>query len=177
MTWFYAVAERDHELQNPTSPEKIRSLGEQLRLDPSSKVVDLAAGKAGPAMILAESLGCRITCVERAPEFASAARDRLASAGLENLIEIVEQDARDFVLEPGRYDAALCLGASFVWGGLEQTLAALARGVRPGGHVVVGEPYWREWPLPAEYPHDDGASGLWQARRSGSRRPALPSRP
>jgi hypothetical protein len=20
--------------------------------------------------------------------------------------------------------------------------------VRPGGHVVVGEPYWRQWPLP-----------------------------
>src|SRR5436190_19536402 len=43
----------------------------------------------------------------------------------------------------------MCLGASFVWGGLESTLAALAPAARDeGGAVVVGEPYWRRWPLP-----------------------------
>jgi hypothetical protein len=32
MTWRWDVAERDHDIQNPTSAEKIRLLGEYLRL-------------------------------------------------------------------------------------------------------------------------------------------------
>ncbi len=148
MPWWYAVAERDHEIQNPTSPEKILLLGERLRLGADSDVLDIACGKGGPAVLLAREFGCRITGVERAPEFASVARERVAAAGLNGRIEIVERDATEFELESERYDVAMCLGASFVWGGLEGTLVALAPTVRGAGHVVVGEPYWRRWPLP-----------------------------
>ena len=147
MPWYYDVAEADHELQNPTSPAKIRLLGQRLRLGPDSRVLDLACGKAGPALILAES-GCRILGVERAPEFVAAARERIEAAGLADRVEIVEGDAAAFAAEPGAWDAALCLGASFVWHGLDGTLEALAPAVRPGGNVVVGEPFWRSWPLP-----------------------------
>ena len=148
MAWYSAVAERDHEIQNPTSPEKIRLLGERLRLEPESHVLDIACGKGGPAVILAREFGCTITGVERAPEFAADARERVAAAGLADRIEILERDAAELDLEPARYDVALCLGASFVWGGLAGTLAALTPAARAGGHVVVGEPYWRRWPLP-----------------------------
>ena len=144
MTWWYAVVEARHELQNPTSPEKIRELGERLDLSPDSHVLDVASGKGGPALLLAETFGCRLTCVERAPEFVAAARERTAAADLEDRIEIVEADAAGYEL--GRYDAALCLGASFAYGGLVPTLERL-RGAAP--LLAVGEPYWREWPLPA----------------------------
>jgi SAM-dependent methyltransferase len=143
MTWWHAVVESRHELQNPTSAEKIRLLGERLGLGPGSHVLDIASGRGGPAVILAEAFGCRLTCVERAPEFVAAARERAAAAGLGDRIEIVEADASTYEL--GRYDAALCLGATFVYGGLVPTLERL----RPAAPLLaVGEPYWREWPLP-----------------------------
>ena len=145
MTWWYAVVEARHALQNPTSAEKIRELGERLDLGPDSHVLDVASGKGGPALLLAETFGCRLTCVERAPEFVVAARERTAAAGLEDRIEIVEADAAGYEL--GRYDAALCLGASFAYGGLVPTLERL-RGAAP--LLAVGEPYWLRWPLPAE---------------------------
>jgi SAM-dependent methyltransferase len=148
MPWWYAVAERDHYIQNPTSPEKIRLLGERLRLTPESDVLDVACGKGGPAVLLARDFGCRIKGVERAAEFAAAARGRVAAAGLQQQVEIVEHDAAELEVEPARYDVAMCLGASFVWDGLAGTLAALTPTVRRGGQVVVGEPYWRRWPLP-----------------------------
>jgi SAM-dependent methyltransferase len=148
MPWYYAVAERDHELQNPTSPAKIRLLGERLRLGRDTHVLDAACGTAGPAVILASAFGCRIVGVERAPEFVEAAKRRVAAAGVEELVEIVEGDAAAFPVEPDAFDAALCLGATFVWHDLDGTLSALAPAVRPGGHVVVGEPFWRAWPLP-----------------------------
>jgi precorrin-6B methylase 2 len=156
MPWYHAVVEREHELQNPTSPEKIRLLGERLRLGPASHVLDVASGRAGPALVLAAAFGCRITCVERAEEFHAVSERRVAEAGLVELIELVHADAREFSLEPERYDAALCLGASFVWDGLTGTLEALAPAVRPRGFVAVGEPYWRTWPLPDGFRPDEG---------------------
>jgi SAM-dependent methyltransferase len=147
-TWWHAVVDARHDLMNPTSPEKIRELGERLDLGPGSHVLDIASGNGGPALILAGTFGCKLTCVERAPEFVAAARRRNAAAGLADRIEILEADAMDFEL--GRYDAALCLGATFAYGGLVPTLERL-RSAAPV--LAIGEPYWRVWPLP---PAPDG---------------------
>jgi precorrin-6B methylase 2 len=148
MPWYYAVAERDHELQNPISAAKILLLGERLRLTAASRVLDVGAGTCGPAVVLAREFDCRVTAIERAPEFVASARARIAAAGVAERIDVVEQDATETALEPEVFDVAMCLGASFVWNGLDGTLAALAPAVRRAGAVVVGEPYWRRWPLP-----------------------------
>jgi SAM-dependent methyltransferase len=152
MPWWYAVVQSRHELQNPTSAEKIRLLGERLGLADSSHVLDVGGGRGGPAILLARDFGYRITSVELSPEFAAAARARAREAGVGDLIEVVESDAREFQIEPAAYDAALCLGASFAFDGLVPTLQALARAVPPRGLIAVGEPYWRNWPLPEDYP-------------------------
>ena len=148
MPWWYAVVESGHELQNPTSPEKIRSLGRLLGLDRSSRVLDVGGGKGGPAVLLASEFGWRITSVELSSEFAATARQRAEAAGVGDLVEVVESDAKEFPIEPGAYDAALCIGASFAFDGLVPTVRALARAVPSRGLIAVGEPYWRAWPLP-----------------------------
>ena len=81
MDWSYEVAERDHVIQNPTSAEKIRLLGEYVRLGPGARVLDVACGKAGPAAILASTFGCSITGLELRSEFAAEARARIAEQG------------------------------------------------------------------------------------------------
>jgi SAM-dependent methyltransferase len=164
MPWYWEIAEHDHEIQNPTSPEKIRHIGRLLALGPDSRVLDVACGKAGPALVLAAEFGCSVLGVERAPEFVEAARARVAAAGLTDRIEIVEGDASAFPLEAEAWDAALCLGASFVYHDLAGTLGALTPAVRPGGCVAVGEPYWREWPLPREV-EDQGYLPLLETTR------------
>src|SRR5918998_3973926 len=111
MPWFFAVVEAQHTIQNPTSPEKIRLLGERMQLGPQSSVLDVASGRAGPAVLLAEAFGCRIACIERSEEFNAAARQRAREANVDALIEVVHADARAVPLQPARYDAAICLGA------------------------------------------------------------------
>ena len=152
---YFVVAERDHELQNPTSEEKLLLLGRRIRLGPGSRVLDVASGRGGPAILLAREFGCTIEGIEIAPEFHSAAVERAARAGVSDLVSFRLADAGHEQLAPDAYDAALCLGASFVYGGLAGTLDALEPSVRPGGHVVVGEPYWRRLPLPADYEDRD----------------------
>ena len=81
--------------------------------------------------------------------------ERIAEAGLADRVTFELGDGAAATLEPESYDAALCLGASFVYGSLADTVDALAPAVRPGGHVVVGEPYWRRLPLPDDYEDRD----------------------
>jgi hypothetical protein len=151
MAWWYAVVQSGHELQNPTSAEKIRLLGERLGLGPSSHLLDIGSGRGGPALLLASERACRITCVEQSAEFAADARERARAAGVSELIEVVESDAKDFRIERAGYDAAMCLGASFAFDGLEPTVRALTEAVPARGLIAVGEPFWRMWPLPAGF--------------------------
>jgi cyclopropane fatty-acyl-phospholipid synthase-like methyltransferase len=70
---YYVVAEQDHEIQNPTSREKLLLLGERLGLDSATRVLDIASGRGGPAVLLAEEFGCTVDGIEIAPEFHGAA--------------------------------------------------------------------------------------------------------
>ncbi len=157
---FYEIAERMHGIQNPTSREKLVLLGERLGLGPDARIVDFAAGRGGPAIVLAETFGCRVLCIERSAVFARSASLRVAEAGLDGLVEVREADARTESVDTD-WDVALCLGATFVWDGLVETLEVLGPLVRGGGHVVVGEPFWETWPPPVGTDHDhDGYVSL-----------------
>ena len=117
--------------------------------------MSVASGRGGPAILLAGEFGCTIEGIEIAAEFHAAAVERAASAGVGELVSFRLADAAREELPANAYDVALCLGASFVYDGLAGTLDALEPAVRPGGHVVVGEPYWRSLPLPEDYEDRD----------------------
>lgn len=148
---YYVVAEAEHELQNPTSAEKLLLLGRRLGLGPGSHVLDIASGRGGPAILLARETGCSVHGVEISPDFHAVALERVEDAAVTDRVSFDLGDAATATYEAEAYDAAVCLGASFVYGGLVQTIDALEPAVRPGGFVVVGEPYWRRLPLPVDY--------------------------
>lgn len=107
-------------------------------------------------MLLAQSFGCNVTCVEQSEEFLQAAQEKAKGSGVDGLIECVHEEGKSFPVEVDRYDAALCLGASFIWERLAETVAALMPAVPAGGLVAVGEPYWRRWPLPEGFEPEEG---------------------
>jgi len=148
---YFVVAEAEHEIQNPTSKDKLVLLGERLGLGSGSRVLDIASGRGGPAVLLARKFACSVRGIEIAPEFHAAAVERASGAGVAERLSFELGDAAAAALEPESYDAALCLGASFVYGSLADTVETLAPAVRPGGFVAVGEPFWRRLPLPDDY--------------------------
>lgn len=148
---YFVVAEATHEIQNPTSPEKLLLLGSRIGLGPDSRVLDIASGRGGPAVLLAGEYGCTWHGIEISPDFHAVALERIADAGIADRVTFELGDGAAATHEAESYDAALCLGASFVYGSLADTVDALAPAVLPGGYVVVGEPYWRRLPLPEDY--------------------------
>jgi len=147
-TWkFYDITHREHVVCNPTSEQKLARLVELLRLPADAQVVDIACGKGEFLIRLAEAYGARCMGIDISPFFIAEAEKRLEARAPSAGITFTEMDGADFKPDqPHSLDLASCIGASWVFGGHAKTLDALIAMVRPGGWVIVGEPFWRQEP-------------------------------
>lgn len=145
---YFDITHRDHIVCNPLSLEKLDELVSLLDLPDSARVLDIACGKAELLLRLVERYGVSGDGVDLSPYFVRDARARAIKRVPGAEPRFHEQDGRDYAAPPGSYDLALCLGASWTFGGYRGTLQALAGFVRTGGLVVSGEPYWRREPAP-----------------------------
>lgn len=146
---YFDVTHQDHLICNPTSTAKLDELIGLLDLPPGGRVLDIACGKGEPLVRLVERYGVRAVGVDLSPPFLRAARERVALRVPGAEVELLELDGAAYAGEPGSFDLAMCLGASWIWDGYRGTLRALARFVKPGGLVLSGEPYWKRDPDPA----------------------------
>jgi len=156
-TWkFYDITHRDHVVCNPTSLPKLDELIELLDLPAAPRVLDIACGKGelllrlaaryawGPRGEAFRGVGVDISSFHIAELRAAAARRAPAAS-----LELLEMGGADYRAEPGSFDLACCLGASWIFGGHAGTLRALRDATKIGGQVLVGEPFWRAEPDPA----------------------------
>jgi SAM-dependent methyltransferase len=148
-TWkFYGITHADHVVCNPTGPERLDELIGLLDLPPGAAVWEAACGKAELLVRLAERRRIHGTGVDLSPYEIAVARERAAARAPTGSLTIIEGDAAAHLPEPASVDLAICLGASWIWGGHRGTLRALRGFAKPGGLVLVGEPYWRREPDP-----------------------------
>jgi SAM-dependent methyltransferase len=87
--------------------------------------------------------------VDLTPDFLAPARARAAELGVSDAVRFVEADAAGYVTDEP-VDLAACVGATWIGGGVPGTLDLLRRSLRPGGTILVGEPYWRQVPTAPE---------------------------
>lgn len=159
-TWrYFDITHRDHLLCNPMSIARLDELIGLLDLPPEPRVLDIACGKGEFLLRLAEhaDLGRRAdartfhaTAIDISPYHLRELRESVARRVPGADIELLEMDAATYKPEPASFDLASCLGASWIYQGHRGTLRALASFIRPGGQVLVGEPFWRHEP-DAEY--------------------------
>jgi len=130
------------EILNPSTPEKIIKLGKLLKLKKGSRVIDFGCGCAESLTLWAEEFGITGIGIDISKDFCDRARDKLAKRGLSDQIEIVCSPAADYIFEEGAFDAATCLGATFAFGGFQQTIQAMKRAVHQNGRLGIGETHW-----------------------------------
>ena len=155
-TWkFYAITHRDHVVLNPTSIAKLDEVIGLLDLPPNPRVLDIGSGKGEPLLRLAERFGgaggagFRGVAVDPSPFFMRELREAAARRVPAARLDLPEMPGADYPAASASFDLGVCLGASWAFGGYLGTLRALAAAVRPGGQVLVGEPFWRREPEPA----------------------------
>jgi SAM-dependent methyltransferase len=146
---YFAVTHADHTVMNPMSLAKTREMVEILRLKEDGHVLDVACGKAEFLCLVAERYEVTGTGIDASPFTSAAAKENVRARSLTGRIEILHMDGAKYEPDaPESHTMASCIGGSWVYGGHEGTLKALRRMTRPGGLVLVGEPFWREDPEP-----------------------------
>ena len=141
----FTIRERSHRIHNPFTAEKLATLGAALQLAPGTRVLDLASGSGEMLCTWARDHGITGTGVDISTVFTEQARARAAELGVGDAVEFVHGDAADHVA-PQPVDLAACVGATWIGNGVPGTIELLGRSIRPGGMMLIGEPYWRRIP-------------------------------
>lgn len=141
----FSIRESSHRIHNPLTPDKLAVLGQALHMPAGTRVLDLASGSGEMLSTWARDLGFTGTGVDLSTAFTEQARARATELSVEDRVEFIHADASGY-LAPHPVDLAACVGASWIGGGVAGTVELLARSLRPGGLMLVGEPYWRRTP-------------------------------
>jgi ubiquinone/menaquinone biosynthesis C-methylase UbiE len=145
------ISERYMELVNPTTPEKIVRVGKLLGLKPGARVIDFGCGFGEGLALWAEQYGIGGVGIDIREHACERARQKMIERGFADRIEIVCMDAAQYRFAEHTFDAAACIGATFIWSDYRSALRALSRAIRPGGKLAVGEAYWRTSRVPPEF--------------------------
>jgi ubiquinone/menaquinone biosynthesis C-methylase UbiE len=146
-----SISHRHMEILNPSTPEKIIKIGKILKLEKGSRVIDFGCGCAEPLTLWAEEFGITGIGIDISGDFCDRARKKVAAKGLSSRIEIVYSPAADYVFKEGAFDAATCIGATFAFGGYQQTIQAMKRAVHESGRLGIGETHWLSNQVHPEY--------------------------
>jgi SAM-dependent methyltransferase len=141
----HVIRERHHRIHNPFDDAKLATLGAALRLEPGMSILDLASGSGEMLATWSRQYGITGTGVDLSSDFVALARTRAAELGVSDRISFVHGDASTYV-STSPADVAACLGATWIGGGVDGTVALLDRSLRPGGVILIGEPYWLKEP-------------------------------
>jgi SAM-dependent methyltransferase len=141
----FNVTESAHRIHNPLTPEKLATLGAALRLEIGTRVLDLGSGSGEMLCTWARDHGVVGTGIDMSELFAGQAKLRAEELGVAHRVQFIHGDAAGYVSDE-KVGVAACVGATWIGGGVAGTIELLARSLREGGIILIGEPYWRQVP-------------------------------
>lgn len=143
----FVIREGDLRILNPLSATKLATLGEAIKLRPGDHLLDLCCGKGEMLCTWSRDHGITGVGVDISTDFLTAARERADE--LRSPVEFEHADASTYTGRK-KADIVACLGATWIGQGVPGTLEIVERSRRPGGMVLIGEPYRKGYP-PVEY--------------------------
>jgi SAM-dependent methyltransferase len=144
-----AITHGDLPFHNPLDPARIDAVLDLLDLGPDDRLLDVGCGAGELLVRAAERFGAGGLGIDDAEVQIEEARRRAAARVPGAALEFAVADARAADPPGAPFDVVACIGSMHAVDGGLPRLASLAR---PGGHVLIGDGYWRR---PPETPYLD----------------------
>jgi sarcosine/dimethylglycine N-methyltransferase len=112
---------------------------ELARIEAGDRVLDIGAGLAGPARLLASAVGCRVACIDLSADYCTGAALLNRLTGLEDRIEIHRASALDMPFPDASFDAVWMQNVGMNIEDKRGLYAEIHRVLKPGGRFAFQE--------------------------------------
>lgn len=114
-------------------------LGALLELNPSSHLLDIAAGNGTSALYLAERYGCRVIGIDLSAENVARANTAAQSRGLADRVQFQNADAESLPFPNASFDALLCECAFCTFPSKATAASEFTRVLQHGGKLGLSD--------------------------------------
>jgi SAM-dependent methyltransferase len=130
-----------------------RELLELAGIRAEDRVLDIGAGLAGPARLLASAVGCRVDCLELSPDFCAGAVLLNRLTGLDDRIGVHRGSALELPFAAGSFDVVWMQNVGMNIADKRRLYGEIYRVLKPGGRyafqeMAAGEGAASRFPLP-----------------------------
>jgi len=136
-------------------------LQELSQIRTSDRVLDIGAGLAGAARMLAASLGCQVDCIELSDDYCAGAKLLNRLTGLQDLVKILKVSATDMLFPDNMFDVAWMQNVGMNIQDKQKLYTEICRVLKSGGRfafqeMTAGDAGTIDFPLPwAKDPSDN----------------------
>ena len=126
---------------------------EMAKIRPEDSVLDIGAGLAGCARLLASTVGCHVDCLEMSRDYCSGAVLLNRLTGLEDRVRVHEGSALDMPFPDGSFDVVWMQNVGMNIADKRRLYGEIARVLKPGGRyafqeIAAGAVATSHFPLP-----------------------------
>ena len=147
-----SVSQGPLSILNPLSLEKAIYIGEIAGMSEGMSVIDFGCGNGTLLGLLGETFGISGVGIEIREDACRTACMTIEELGLSDKISVFFADASEYEKEEDeQYDFAIALGASQIWGGIEETVSALSGFIKDNGAIIIGDRYWKHDSISPEF--------------------------
>ncbi|MCD7906811.1 MAG: class I SAM-dependent methyltransferase [Clostridium sp.] len=114
-------------------------------MEPGARVLDLGSGSGEMLCTWARDYGIVGVGIDMSPLFTGQAQHRAEELHVTDKVQFIHGDAAGYIADDTA-DVAACIGATWIGGGVAGTIQLLEKSLRPGGVILIGEPYWLRMP-------------------------------